>query len=158
MSSYSDRPNKYPLPPIFTLGALAGGIVLHRFVPIGWKSEEISWWLTGSGMVLAAGAILLIASALMTFRSHKANFHPNRAATHLLTSGPFSISRNPIYLGDVLLVAGIGLWAGSRWILLAAVVLFFLLNELVIKREEKHLEAKFPDKWGQYRQRVRRWI
>lgn len=158
MSLLKESPNKYQLPPLFTLAIVAISALLHWLVPIGWEAADVNMLMRSSGAVLLCGSLMLIGWALLTFRKHNANVLPNRAASLVLTSGPFALSRNPIYLGDVLLVAGIGLLLGSRWFLLGAVVLFFLLSELVIKREEMHLQANFPEDWSQYSKRVRRWI
>lgn len=158
MSSIKESPNRYPLPPILTLGMLALCYVLDKIAPIGWAVEDVSAFMRSAGGILIAIAVVLDVWTLLTFRKHGANFMPNKAATKLLTGGPFSFSRNPIYLANVLIVAGFGLALGSRWFLFGAVVLFFLLSELVIKREEKHLEANFPQAWADYSQLVRRWI
>lgn len=158
MSSIKESPNRYPLPPILTLGMLVLCYVLGKIVPIGWAQQDVSVFMRSAGGALIAFAVMLDVWALLTFRKHSANIMPNKAATKLLTTGPFSFSRNPIYLANVLIVAGFGFALGSRWFLFGAVVLFFLLSEFVIKREEKHLEANFPQAWADYSQLVRRWI
>ena len=68
---------------------------------------------------------------------------PHKAASQLMMSGPFAHSRNPIYLANVMLVTGFGFALGSRWYLFGAVVLFFLLSELAIKREETAFGSQF---------------
>ena len=158
MSSIKESPNRYPLPPVLTLGMLAVCYGLDKIAPIGWAAEDVSFFMRSAGGVLIVIAVLLDVWALMTFRKHRANIMPNKAATKLLTGGPFGFSRNPIYLANVLIVAGFGFALGSRWFLFGAVALFFLLSELVIKREEKHMEANFPQAWADYSQLVRRWI
>ena len=158
MSSLKEKPNKYPLPPLLTVGMAVLCYLLDTFLPLGWEPEQVSNLMRGSGILLIVVAIALDIWAFMTFRKHAANMAPHRAATMLLTTGPFAHSRNPIYLGNVLLVAGLGFALGSRWFIFGAVALFFLLGELVIKREEKHLEANFPQAWADYQKLVRRWI
>ena len=158
MSSIKESPNKYPLPPLLTLGMLVVCFVLDRLVPLGWPPEQVSFFMRSAGAALIVLALALVVWAFVVFRKHGANIIPNKAATLLLTTGPFAFSRNPIYLGDVLLVAGCGFLLGSRWYLVGAVVLFFLLAELVIKREEQHLEANFPQAWSDYKKLVRRWV
>ncbi len=158
MSSFKESPNKYPLPPILTVGMVLVCLLLDIYLPLGWEPEQVSNLMRGAGVLLLVVALAFVIWAFLTFRKHDANMSPHRAASRLLTSGPFAHSRNPIYLGDVLLVAGFGFVLGSRWFIIGAVVLFFLLGELVIKREEKHLEANFPEAWADYRKLVRRWI
>lgn len=158
MSDFKQRPNKHPLPPMLTVGTLVVCLGLDYFLPLGWEPEQVTQFMRGSGLLLIVVALALDVWTLMTFRRFKANFRPDRAATTILMTGPFAHSRNPIYLANVLLVAGFGFALGSRWFVFGAVVLFFLLGEMAIKREEKHLEANFPEAWAEYKQRVRRWI
>ena len=158
MTDLKERPNKYPLPPLLTIGMLVLCYALDRFLPLGWEPDQVTNLMRGAGYLLIVVAIALDIWAFMTFRKFKANMMPNKPATHLLTNGPFAHSRNPIYLANVLLVAGFGFALGSRWFIIGAIVLFFLLGEMVIKREEKHMEANFPETWPDYQKLVRRWI
>ncbi len=158
MTSLKESPNKYPLPPILTIGMFALCYVLDRYLPLGWEPDQVSNFMRGTGIVVIVLALMLDVWSFLTFRKHSANITPNRAATKLLTSGPFAHSRNPIYLANVMLVAGFGFALGSRWFIFGGVALYFLLSELAIKREEKHMEANFPDAWPDYKNAVRRWI
>jgi protein-S-isoprenylcysteine O-methyltransferase Ste14 len=75
-----------------------------------------------------------------------------------VSGGPFSFSRNPIYLANTMLTFGIGLIAGSVWFILLGLVAAFATQKLAIEREEKHLDARFGKKYRDYRKKVRRWI
>ena len=158
MSSFKDKPNTIPWPPILTLGMLGVCYLLDRFLPLGWEPEQVSLFMRGTGLFILLLAVLLDIWTLLTFRKHGANVMPNKAASQLLMTGPFAHSRNPIYLANVMIIAGFGFALGSRWFLIGAIVLYFLLSELAIKREEKHLEANFPQAWADYKKLVRRWI
>ena len=158
MTDFKDSPNKYPLPPLLTLGMLGLCALLDRFLPLGWEPEQVTQFMRGTGMMIIVLAVMLDIWTFLTFKKHGANILPNRAASSLIASGPFAHSRNPIYLANVMLVAGFGFALGSRWFLLGGAVLFFLLGELAIKREEKHMAANFPLEWEAYSLRVRRWI
>lgn len=158
MSDIKDSPNKYPLPPLLTIGMLVACYFLDRFLPIGWEPDEVTNFMRGTGVLILVVAIGIDVWSFLTFRKYRANIMPHKAASQLLMSGPFAHSRNPIYLANVMLVTGFGFALGSRWYLFGAVVLFFLLSELAIKREERHLEANFPDAWADYKKLVRRWI
>lgn len=158
MSEIEERPNKYPLPPLLTVGTLIVCYLLDRLLPLGWEPDQVSTFMRGTGILLIAVAIAVDVWALHTFRKFDANMMPHRAASRVLMSGPFAHSRNPIYLANVILTAGFAFALGSRWFLIGAVVLFFLLGELAIKREEKHMEAKFGDEWRDYKKLVRRWV
>lgn len=152
-------PNKWPLPSLLTLGMMALCIVLNRIVPNTWTgSGDTAGALVYLGIALVAAGIALDVWAFITFRRHHANIRPDRAATALIMDGPFAYSRNPIYLANVLLVAGIGFATDNRWMLLGGAVLYILLQELAIKREEKHMEAQFGARWSDYTNAVRRWV
>jgi protein-S-isoprenylcysteine O-methyltransferase Ste14 len=78
--------------------------------------------------------------------------------TELLTGGPYSLSRNPMYVAWTLLYLGIGLTANSLWIiaLLPFVVAFTHIND--VRREERFLEEEFGEAYKQYRAQVRRYF
>ena len=88
----------------------------------------------------------------------RANILPHRAATALVTEGPFRLSRNPIYVGNTVVLAGLGLAVGNLWFLPAAAVAALLTQRLAIVREEAHLAALFGDEWTSYAARTRRWL
>lgn len=158
MSDYKSSPNKYPLPPLMTVGMLVGCYILDKTLPLGWEPEDVTTLMRGTGLLLIAAAIAVDIWSLLTFQRHRANIMPHKAATTLIMSGPFAHSRNPIYLANVMLVTGFGFALGSRWFIFGAVVLFFLLSEFAIKREEKHMAANFPKQWPEYTKIVRRWV
>ncbi len=151
-------PNKYPLPPLLTAATLLTCYLLDRLLPIGWEPEKVTSFMRGAGFVVIGLALLIDIWAFLTFRRNNANMMPHKAASQLLLTGPFAYSRNPIYFANVLLTIGCAYALGSRWFLLGALVLFVLLSELAIKREEKHMEENFGDHWRDYCKAVRRWI
>lgn len=79
-------------------------------------------------------------------------------ANRLVVSGPFAMSRNPIYLSGVLLSLGIALFLGSLSTFAIPILMFLTLNSIHIPDEEKRLEAKFGKDYLAYKQQVRRWI
>ena len=80
------------------------------------------------------------------------------AATALVASGPFAISRNPIYLANGLLLLGLGGLFDNAWFFVAAPVAAFATDRLAIRREERHLTALFGPAWSAYADRVDRWF
>jgi protein-S-isoprenylcysteine O-methyltransferase Ste14 len=110
------------------------------------------------GLFLVGSWLALAISAVVTFRRAGTTPNPTKPSTALAFGGPYKITRNPMYLGLVLLVLGAGLVMNSIWlVLLAAPVAFFLRNAVILK-EERYLERKFGAAYLDYKQRVRRWI
>lgn len=83
---------------------------------------------------------------------------PDRGTGHLVTDGPFSFTRNPLYLAGTMLVLGIGLVSGIVWFLLLAILAAFTVQKLATEWEERHLQARFGETYLDYAGRVRRWI
>lgn len=109
--------------------------------------------------LLVAG-LLLMAVAALQFARAKTTINPLRPAraSALVTGGLFRISRNPIYVGDVLLLAALALWLGS-WpgaVWVAAFV--FYIDRWQIGPEEAALAGLFGDEYRAYCSRVRRWV
>jgi protein-S-isoprenylcysteine O-methyltransferase Ste14 len=83
---------------------------------------------------------------------------PDRGTDHLVTEGPFSFTRNPLYLAGTMLLLGVGLVSGIVWFLVLAILAAFAVEKLAIEREERHLKARFGETYVGYARRVRRWI
>lgn len=151
-------PNKIPWPPIILVCSIIAGFVLGAFLPLPWTAGAARDVLQGAGFVLIAIAILLYTLTIRELWSHKTTVNPTAKSTHLVTTGPFAFSRNPIYLGNVLLMVGIGLAFSNAWLILIAFIAAWLEQRFAILREERHLEARFGRAWRDYSKRVRRWI
>ena len=153
----SARPNRVPWPPLLLAATLAAGALLSWGAPLPFAGGGFGTFLRAVGLGCVAAALALDVWAFRTLRRHRTTIRPHAAASALVTEGPFGLSRNPIYLGNLLLVAGIGLALGRLWLVLLAPLLAVALQELAIKREERHLEARFGAAWRDYAARVRRW-
>ncbi len=148
-------PNKRPWPPIILGVAAAGAIGLGWLVPIpGLVPRPLG--VIGV-LTLFAGAALDL-KAIATMREHDANVYPHRAATALVCEFPFSMSRNPIYLGNALLLAGAGLTFRNPWFFLATLGQFLAVTRLAILGEEQHMAAAFGAQWDSYAREVPRWV
>lgn len=112
-----------------------------------------------AGVALFVAGFLFSAWAALTFRRQRAEIIP-ASETHsaLVTGGPFRFSRNPMYLGAVVVGIGAALAAGTWLMWLVPVVLFVLQNFVIIPFEERSMERTFGDAYHAYRARVRRWI
>ncbi len=151
-------PSRFPWPPVLYLAAVAIAILLQWMWPLPWIGRPLSDILFAIGWLLVLGALALDLGAMRTMAKAKTNILPHRAADHLVTNGPFAISRNPIYLGNTTLMVGIALIAGSLWFLALAAIAATATTFLAIKPEERHLMERFGKRYLDYRKKVRRWI
>jgi protein-S-isoprenylcysteine O-methyltransferase Ste14 len=80
--------------------------------------------------------------------------------TYLITNGPFSYVRNPLYLGNMLVYCGVGVMSMALfpWLLLLALVWFYVQYYLIVTREEVYLAERFGNEFTAYRQEVRRFL
>src|SRR5262245_48745398 len=135
------------------LAALALG--LHFALP---KQYRGNFSCPVCGVVALALGFLMMMWAWWLFRRGDTPIRPTDRASSLVTSGPFRFSRNPMYLGIVVMLLGVALWMGS-WPLLVAPVGFLVFMSLVfIPYEEQRLRDIFGEAYTSYTQRVRRWI
>jgi protein-S-isoprenylcysteine O-methyltransferase Ste14 len=151
----TDRPNALPWPPMLLVSAVVLAIALGRLAPV--PALEGVWPTLLGGAMLVAGLGLDV-WAIATMRRAHTNVMPNRAADLLVTWGPFRFSRNPIYLGNTLLLLGIGLAVGNSWFVVFAFVAALCVDRLAIRREEQHLAARFSDAWTDYAAKTPRWL
>ena len=88
----------------------------------------------------------------------KTTIDPREHSSKVVRSGLYAYSRNPIYLGWFLLIAGIGLRNASLLVLVVAVTMLLLLYWAVIVEEEAYLEKRFGEEYLRYKMSVRRWL
>ena len=142
-------------PPI--LAALMIGLIYISTLSF----EPISFDYQGALSVFLV--IIGLACALPSFRlfsRHKTTispFTPSETSV-LLTEGTYSYSRNPMYLGLLLLIIAVTIWFGSWVGILISLIFIFLMNILQIIPEEDALLEIFGEEYNQYKRKVRRWI
>jgi protein-S-isoprenylcysteine O-methyltransferase Ste14 len=110
------------------------------------------------GSILVMIACMLFVWAVRTFRSVGTPVPGNRPTTAIVHTGPYRWSRNPIYLSFSLFQIGIAMWVNSVWLLATLVPAAALMSAVVIPREERFLERRFPDTYPAYKTSVRRWL
>jgi protein-S-isoprenylcysteine O-methyltransferase Ste14 len=110
-----------------------------------------------SGLLVGGGVVLMLL-AFAEMQRRKTTVIPHLEASHLVTTGIFARSRNPIYLGDTLILAGLAL----RWDAPVALILVPLFMATITQRfivpEEDRLRRKFRADFGRYCQKTRRWF
>ena len=110
----------------------------------------------GIAFRIAGVAVLLMSYGSMA--AARTTIDPSEHSSKVVTSGLYAYSRNPIYLGWFLLIAGIGFRNASLLVLVIAVTMVLLLYRAVIVEEEAYLEKRFGDEYLRYKKSVRRWL
>ncbi len=112
--------------------------------------------VVGVALIGAAGTV--ITSAVREMRHADTPLNPTEPVKALVVEGPFSFSRNPVYLSMALLYAGIASMVNALWAMLLLPVALIVINRGVIDREEEYLERRFGEEYVSYKKKVRRWI
>jgi len=142
-------------PPLIYLLFLGAAWILDALLPFALGQ---SLWTHYSGWALIDAGLLLMLWAGLLMLWRKTTVNPYGQPVKLLEDGPFSFSRNPIYLADSLIYCGIALLWGSLWPWLLLPVLIYSMQRGVIVHEERLLTRLFGEAYGDYCQRVRRWL
>lgn len=112
--------------------------------------------VAGAAFTLVGLAFVVLARAKFARLGQPSD--PGRPTSRLVTTGVFAISRNPLYLGGVLVLAGFGLAFNLAWVLLALVPGVAGCYLVLILPEERYLAAKFPHDYPAYAKKVCRWL
>jgi protein-S-isoprenylcysteine O-methyltransferase Ste14 len=110
------------------------------------------------GMFLLVCGLSFAGWGLVTFLRAGTAILPHHPAARLVRHGPYRFTRNPMYAGLTAAYAGLSLVAGLAWPLLVLPIVLVALRVLVVNREERYLQAAFPEAYAEYRRRVRRWV
>lgn len=146
-------------PPLLFLAFLALGLLLDWLLPGRLWPVDLSGYLRwGVGLVPILGGIALAVAAERSFRRVGTDVRPWRPSTALALAGPYRFTRNPMYLGLLLVLLGAALGSDGPWLLLQLVPLTLCLHFGVVRREEAYLERKFGEPYRQLKVRVRRWL
>lgn len=142
-------------PPLIYLGSIALGLLLHFVRPVSLLPRGMGPRLGAPVVLLAMGLFLF---AVRTFRTAGTPVPGNRPTTTIVRTGPYRFTRNPIYLAFSLFQLGIAVWVNSLWLVLTLLVAVAVMSLVVIPREERYLEARFPSEYPSYKASVRRWL
>ena len=155
MDSATDHAQVALPPPLIFLGYLISALLLHWAVPF-----RLPWPLPLRilGGLLLIGGFALGASAVREMRKAHTTPEPHKPTTALVTAGPYRFTRNPIYIGFLLVFLGLTLLAGTLWGLLLSPFLIGTVTRWIIHAEETYLDDKFEDEYRAYFARVHRWL
>lgn len=143
------------LPPVWLLVFLALARVQAVRLPVARGDHPALDLMAG---LLVGGGVLLMLVAVVQMRQNRTTFMPHEHARFLVTNGVFARTRNPIYLGDVMILAGCILW-WSAWPSLLLVPLFmWVITDRFIRQEECWLAEDFGPEFVQWAVKTRRWM
>ncbi len=152
-----DSPGVRIMPPLVFLLNLLAGVILHWAAP--WPVPGLPLTLgLAAGLLLAGAGVAFMMWGHTLFTRLGVNVKTIRPASRLVAAGAYAWSRNPMYVGFLAILAGLGLAAGSVWMALTVVPMGLYLNWYVIPREEAYLARRFGSDYAAYKQSVRRWL
>ena len=144
-------------PPLVLLIAAAFAWLIDRSLPTLRTSLP---GLDIAAAILTVVSVTLMAIAAFGFATRHTTIdpiHPDRAR-HLIVGGAYAHSRNPIYLGDALLLVAWTLWLGNPAGLIAVPAFIAFITRFQIRPEERALATKFGERYRAYCRDVRRWL
>lgn len=157
MNAYRSKPFAFPWPPVVYGLAIVAALALQQRFPLFMPDTNI-WLARSIGAALIGLAICLDVWAMRTLIDCRTTVMPHRCATHLVTTGPYRFTRNPIYLGYTLITAGIGMILLNPWFLLTAIAAVVVTTAFAVRREEMHLLSRFGIDFERYCRATTRWI
>ena len=145
-------------PPLLFLGALALGCLLSLVIPVGPRLASPNGSAVAVGLTFVALGFALAAFSARAFHRAGTEIVPGRPANALVTTGPYKITRNPIYIGLVLVYFGLALVMTSIWVLLLLIPVLMILQQGVVLPEEAYLKRHFGAAYRKYQAHVPRWL
>lgn len=144
------------IPPVWLIAAGLLAWMQGRYFDAGLSFG--GGWADFAGGLLVGAGVLLMLFALFEMRRYKTTPIPHQEADRLVTTGVFARSRNPIYLGDALILLGLIL----RWDAVLSLPLLPIFVWIIEKRfvlaEEDRLRTKFRMDFARYCEKTRRWV
>jgi len=133
-------------------------IAIQWVLPISFPRGIIVPVLIPGGIFLILLGLALVILARREFAKHRQPTDPGRPTSEIITTGVFTISRNPLYLGGVCILAGISFVFNLPWAFILLLSSIVACHYILITPEEKYLTAKFSEKYRAYAARVHRWF
>lgn len=156
-SDKSKGPGVYFPPPLFYAFTFSVAIFIHKRIQFGDTFFRMKA-TKGFGIIFLISALFFLFRSLRQFFLTKNTVILIKPATSLQTTGIYSLTRNPMYLGLALLYLGLTCFFGNWWNIILFPLLILLVQEFIIKPEEKYLEHEFGIDYEKYSSKVRRWL
>ncbi|MEO7104497.1 MAG: isoprenylcysteine carboxylmethyltransferase family protein [Gemmatimonadaceae bacterium] len=146
----------FPPPFIYLIGFLTGWLLDRVWpAPLPQVAPPLRYVIIALFLIVW---LVLMLGAFAKFMLARTAIIPNRAASMVVTSGPYRFTRNPMYVGLAALYLAIALFYGSWWLIVWLFPVLLVVRYAVIAREERYLTSAFPDEYPAYCSRVRRWL
>ncbi|MDG6995376.1 MAG: isoprenylcysteine carboxylmethyltransferase family protein [Nitrososphaerota archaeon] len=155
MSAKDKRAIEVPAPLVF-IAFLLLGYVFNLLLPIRFSAPRTP--IVTLGVIFLVSAVLLAVSAFREMRKAGTSPNPAKLPIRLVVDGPFSFTRNPIYISFALGYTGIALIFETLWSLPFLAIALILVDRLIVAKEEQLLKASFGEDYARYKSKVRRWI
>ena len=148
---------RFPPPLVYVLPFFVSFLLNDRveFLIVGAGAGEAQVII---GTVMMAVGFLVVSWALITFIKRRTAILPFHAARALVIVPPYTVTRNPMYLGLMIAYLGGALATNWAWPLVFLPIVIGVMNGFVIAREERYLRSGFGADYDNYCRRVRRWI
>lgn len=143
------------LPPILMLLCLVLMLVFHWLLPV---RELIPAPANLVGLAFIAAGLGFAVAGRLTFARAGTEIYTFREPGRLVTGGVFRISRNPMYLGMLVLLLGAAILLGSLTPFFIAALFGIVADRWYIRYEEAAMTAKFGEDYRAYQRRTRRWL
>ena len=153
----SKGPGVFIPPPLFYVLIFIAAVFIQKKIPIA-NNLFNSTAIKVVGTILLIVALFFLVSSLRQFLLTKNTLVLIKPASSLQTTGIYGVTRNPMYVGLAIVYLGIACFIGNWWNIILFPVLLFIVQEYIIKREEKYLELEFGQGYSDYKRVVRRWL
>jgi protein-S-isoprenylcysteine O-methyltransferase Ste14 len=147
----------YKFVPGSTLGAsIITAVILHYFFPV--TTAIIPFPYNLLGLLIVGFGMYLAFQSMRLLISHNTTVEAGGNPSSLVTQCPYSYSRNPIYLGLLLIALGTATILSSFSAFIAPIIFFVMVNTVIIPFEENRLQKNFGIEYERYKASVRRWL
>ena len=154
-NSQPDHAQVITQPPVIYLGSILLGWLINKVFPMTISSGT---WFKWVGVIFILIAIIIIALSRREFIKVNTSIRPDKSTTAIITTGPYKVSRNPLYTSLTLFHIALGIVFNNLWILFMVIPAIIMIVLGVITKEEKYLENKFGQQYLDYKSSVRRWF
>lgn len=143
------------LPPTYFYLGIALILLMHFIFPI---KKIIIYPYTLLGLLIILIGIILNIQAWFLFVKDKTTQNPYKIPNKFVTKEVYRISRNPMYLGMLIVLIGASVISGSIIAFIFPIIFLIIIDWFFIPTEEKNMEKKFGKRYLEYKSKVRRWI